>query len=102
MTDLVKSYGFGEFEELALDDMMWRWRNDCIENPVYYLSYSVAGVGALSLYGMCLEDYRGATEAYRLLAEEGEDGDTLETVLRRAGVGSPFDKKTYIELADAL
>ena len=48
MTDLVKSYGFGEFEELALDDMMWRWRNDCIENPVYYLSYSVAGVGALS------------------------------------------------------
>ena len=102
MTDLVKGYGFGEYEELALDDMMWRWRNDCIENPVYYLSYSVAGVGALSLYGMCLEDYRGATEAYRLLAEEGEDGDTLETVLRRAGVGSPFDKKTYIELADAL
>lgn len=102
MTGIVKTYGFGEYEEFVLDNMMWRWRNDCIENPVYYLSYSIAGVGALSLYGMCLEDYQGATEAYRMLVEEAGESRTLETVLRRAGLGSPFDKKTYIELSGAL
>lgn len=102
MAEVVRTYGFGEHEEFVLDNMMWRWRNDCIENPVYYLSYSIAGVGALSLYGMCLEDYQEATEAYRMLVEEAGESHTLEIILSRAGLGSPFDKKTYIKLSGAL
>ena len=98
MAETVESYGDKTTAEWFLESMLWRWRNDGITNPVYFLSYAVSAEAAINLYCKALEDYKGAAESYRLLAEGISEDDTYVQTLKKAGIASPFEESSYIRL----
>jgi oligoendopeptidase F len=73
------------------------WRAVVVDQPVYYISYGVSAVGAMSLYTAAMEDYEGAMAKYQMLCEEPLEEGFLAT-LRAAGLDTPFDEEFYQDL----
>lgn len=75
------------------------WKLVAVDNPVYYVSYSVSAVASINVYTMALEDTDAAYTAYRALVEtEGIDEMGYVEALAAAGVASPFDKEAFTNI----
>ena len=91
----------GDVNEM-LADVNNYWRMVVVDQPVYYISYAVSAVAAVSLYTVSEDDYDGAMAAYQQLCEEPlEDEGFLGNILS-AGLLSPFDETFYIQLSELI
>ena len=87
----------GDVDEV-LADMNFYWRAVCVEQPVYYISYAVSSVAAISLYTIATSDFDQAMENYRKLCQEATMEDGFLGNLLNAGLVSPFDEAFYRQL----
>ena len=92
----------GFFDKFNVDPNEY-WKMVAIDNPVYYVSYSVSAIASLSIYAMALEDTDAAYASYRALVETDgiEDMGYIEA-LTVAGVASPFDESTHKKIASLI
>lgn len=101
MKDTMASYGLTGDESMTAS-MLWRWRNDGIPNPVYFLSYAVSSVSALQIYSLGLSDYQAAVKSYCALVEDSSKYDTYSALLKHAGLSTPYEEASYKDLASLL
>lgn len=90
------SYNFLEY--------WWASVSHTFNQPFYYISYAMSAIPALSLYAESTEDFASAAVSYNTVQYygSGNSGYTFETILDKAGIGSPFEKSTYDEIAVVL
>lgn len=84
--------------ENDLADMKYYWRQVVVDQPIYYISYAVSGIAAMSLFTEANADYDHAMEIYRKLCEEPALEAGFLSNIRQAGLATPFDAKFYKEL----
>lgn len=95
MAEVCARYGGEEFLSNYVTDMSLYWKYVVIESPVYYISYSISAISALTLYSEAIKDYEGALEIYQSLAAGELIEDAFLANLEQAGLASPFDEKVY-------
>ncbi len=79
------------------------WKLVVVDNPVYYVSYSVSAVASLNVYAMALEDPAAAMAAYQALVETpGIDEMGYVEALTAAGVANPFVESSHKKVADLI
>ena len=78
------------------------WRLAAVSNPVYYISYAVSAVAALEVYAVAEEDYDAALTAYNALVDGITPEDGFLGALEKAGLTSPFEEQTYIDITNNL
>lgn len=89
--------GFAEYV-----DMQNYWRQVVVEQPVYYISYAVSSIGAISLFLEAEKDFAQAQSIYQWLCESYDPDDGFLTILTTAGLYTPFDEEFYITLQQAV
>ena len=102
MTEVCSRYGGLDFFNEYVTDISKYWRYVVIESPVYYISYAVSGISAMTLYSQACNDYQGAIEIYRQLTEEIADPHSFLETLQQAGLATPFEEAAYIEISELL
>ena len=65
-----------------------------VENPVYYISYSISAISALGLYVQADESVETARENYKLLVEDGANL-SFSSALTKANFNNPFYTYAY-------
>ncbi|MGN1372828.1 MAG: hypothetical protein ACI4VK_02135 [Candidatus Coproplasma sp.] len=71
-------------------------------NPCYYISYGVSLVPTIDLFIKAQENYKVAQECYRILQEDAAKEDGFKAALALAGIGSPFDESTFLNIKEAF
>ncbi|MGN0814964.1 MAG: hypothetical protein ACI4MH_07010 [Candidatus Coproplasma sp.] len=71
-------------------------------SPCYYVSYGLSCVSALDLFATATKDYKSAQECYRILMEDAAKAYGFRSALAVAGIGSPFDESTYLNIKSAF
>ena len=101
MRAVCADYGGVDFlETYVVGDIQMYWKHVVIQSPVYYLSYAVSGVAALSLYTAAEVDYEEGQEIYCRLVEDAELSHSYPEILAEAGLASPFESTVYDSLAN--
>lgn len=98
MDTVSKRYFPRGYKKDDLTDLNSYWRMVVVEQPVYYISYAVSSVAAMSLFTAANNDFEAAMATYQKLCEEPvEDGGFLDN-LRAAGLATPFEEEFYLQL----
>ena len=98
MSDLIDEYGVRDMSSGIEDQLMTYWKRQGVTYPMSNYSYAAAFTASFQIYIISKEDYSAATEIYRKIVEEVQgEGEFLETV-RNAGLTTPYDEQTYVEL----
>lgn len=92
---LIEAYGVGDLTERITWQLTTYWQRYAFDYVGNNLGFALADVVALQLYRTALTDYDRAAEYYRKLVEEVDPKGTFLATLRKAGIGSPFDERTY-------
>lgn len=87
---------------MMLADMNYYWRQVVVDQPVYYISYAVSGIAAVSVYTEAEKDYANAMAIYQKLCEEPVLEEGFLGNLRSVGLYSPFDEEFYQQLQQLL
>lgn len=96
--------GYFPFDDVSnkLADMHSYWRQVVVEQPVYYISYAVSGIAALSMYTAAQADFDAAFATYQKLCEEPVLEAGFLGNISEAGLASPFDEQFYRELKNMI
>lgn len=94
MRQVCEKYGGEDFITEELGSPYTYWRQVATNSPVYYISYAVSAVAAISLYAEAKADRATGREMYRVIIEDVTGEDTFLTALEKAGLPSPFDPET--------
>ena len=98
MSELIDEYDVSDMSNNIVNQLMTYWRRHGIVYPVSNYCYATANITSLQIYIKSKDDYAAAIELYRKTAEEPiYKGDFLSTIVK-AGLKTPYDKQTYIEL----
>lgn len=104
MEQVCEEYGTGA--EWINDNLVTNaysyWRLVAIDNPVYYVSYSVSGIAALTLYAQVEENEEVAYDTYTSLVENVTAEDGFLGALQKANMSTPFEDDTYILINELL
>ena len=98
MTEVCEPFGNAS----SITDFTVYWRLVAVSNPVYYISYAVSAVAALEICALAEEDYASALTAYNALVEGIKPEDGFLGALEKAGLTSPFEEQTYIDITNNL
>lgn len=98
MTEVCEPFG----NVSSITDFTVYWRLVAVSNPVYYISYAVSAVAALEICALAEEDYASALTAYNALVEGIKPEDGFLGALEKAGLTSPFEEQTYIDITNNL
>lgn len=60
--------------------------------------YATANITSLQIYIKSKEDYAAASEIYRKTVEEPDYKGDFISIIVKAGLRTPYDEQTYIEL----
>lgn len=103
MNDVCAGYGDGGAYLNNNGNMNSYWRRVVVDNPVYYVSYSISAVAAISIFALAETDKEAAYAAYSGLVE-GENVDELGFLgaLEAAGLTTPAEEETYISIKNFL
>ena len=101
MAEICVRYGGKSFIEEYMTDVSSYWKYVVIESPVYYISYAVSGISAMSFYGQVASNYNAALEIYQAFTAGELIEDAFLENLKNAGVSSPFEEKAYTDIAVA-
>ena len=66
-----------------------------MEAPVYYISYAVSSMAAISLYSVANEDMARGIEIYRGLVELEDYDAGFLAIIEEAGLPGPFRQDVY-------
>ena len=102
MDDVCKAYGGTDYVAGMYADPLNYWRQVCVTNPVYYISYAVSAVAALEVNALVLKDKDAAYTAYTTLVEGVTVEDGFVGALTKAGLTSPFEEQTFVDIAATL
>ena len=102
MTNICEKYGGVEWLAENLADPLEYWRMVAIDNPVYYISYSVSAISSLEILALAEEDRAAALTAYTTLVEGVTEEDGFLGALEIAGLTSPFSEETFIAIDKIL
>lgn len=102
MDDVALQYFPGGNVSSKLADMHSYWRLVVVDQPVYYISYAVSAVAAISLYTVAVEDYDTALLSYQKLCEEPVLDEGFLGNITAAGLLSPFDQSFYQQLKQII
>lgn len=95
--------GIGERVGYNFNRYWWAEVSHTFSSPFYYISYAMSALPALTIYEDSMETTRAsAITEYNAIQTYGNGNYTFEEVLSKAGVASPFDKRTIKDLADFL
>lgn len=98
MSDLIEEYGVREISSSMVNQLMTYWCRLGIQYPMSNYCYAVAEVAALQIYIKSKSDYAAAVEMYRCIVEEIDaEGDFVATITK-AGLTTPYQEQTYLEL----
>lgn len=98
MIDLIDEYDVRNMSDNLVEQLMSYWKNYAISYSGKNYCYAVADIAAFQVYIKSKEDYDAATEMYRNIVEEPVDGGKFVPTIINAGLTSPYDEQTYIEL----
>ena len=97
MNDIAKQYFPDGDVAMVLADMNAYWRMVVVDQPVYYISYAVSGIAAVSLFTAAQKDYNIAMASYQKLCEEPVLESGFLGNIRDAGLATPFDEQFYLD-----
>lgn len=98
MSELIDEYGVRELSSNMVDQLMTYWRRLGIWYPMRNYSYATAQIAALQIYIKSKDDYAAAAEMYRMIVEEPENEKDFISTIVKAGLKTPYEEQTYIEL----
>ena len=102
MENVCKQFGGIDFFSEYITDIQNYWRRVVVEQPVYYVSYSVSAMAAIDLYIVAMEDFDKAVSSYVYLSEELDLDRGFLGNLEDAGLTNPFEKDAYVRLKQLL
>lgn len=97
MDDIAMQYFPNADVEMMLADMNAYWRMVVVDQPVYYISYAVSGIAAVSLFTVAEKNYDDAMACYQKLCEEPVLESGFLGNIRDAGLATPFDEQFYLD-----
>lgn len=100
MEDVCEQFGGIDYINEYITDPQYYWRMVVVEQPVYYVSYSVSAMAAIDLYTVAQEDFDKAVDSYVYLAEELDPDRGFLGNLEDAGLSNPFEKDAYKRLEE--
>lgn len=100
MNEVCEGYGGINFVN-SISNVHEYWRLVVVEQPVYYISYGVSAIAAMSLYTEGLEDYASAVDSYIRLCEEATEEQGFLGSIQESGLLSPFDEEIYLDLVES-
>jgi oligoendopeptidase F len=95
MKEVCEQYGGFDFIKNNFGDMNEYWRMVAPTSAVYYVSYSMSAMAALSLLVTAEEDEAAAREMYRIIVEDVEEDATFMEAITMAGLLSPFEEEVF-------
>lgn len=90
-----KYAGYDTLKTYIGNDFYDYWRYVTIDNPLYYISYSVGLVPAINLYILGIEDFEAAAKAYNNIVIYDYNNMSFLDVLDNAGLANPFDINSF-------
>ena len=102
MTQVCAPYGGAPWVESVVSNPYSYWRLVCISSPVYYISYAVSASAAINILALAEEDYDLALESYTKLVEGITPEDGFLGALAKAGLTTPFEEETFINIKEVL
>lgn len=82
-------------------DIYWTLYPHSFQSPFYYISYGTSLIPALQILEISLTDYEEAIEKYNIIAYVDE-GTTFYSALEKAGLSSPFEEQTFIDIVELV
>lgn len=95
MAQVAEPYGGIGFYNEYITDLQKYWKMVVVEAPVYYISYAVSSMAAISLYSVANEDMARAIEIYRGLVELEDYDAGFLAIIEEAGLPGPFRQDVY-------
>lgn len=95
MKEVCEQYGGFDFIKNNFGDMNEYWRMVAPTSAVYYVSYSMSAMAALSLLVTAEEDEAAAREMYRIIVEDVEEDAAFMEAIAMAGLLSPFEEEVF-------
>jgi oligoendopeptidase F len=87
------------FEELAATG--WQRKQHIFQDPLYYVEYGLAGLGAIQVWSNSLTDHAAAVRDYRKALSLGNTVP-LPVLFKTAGASLSFDRKTIVQAVRLL
>ena len=104
MTEVMNEFGLDFLQNTFRVDLYNYWKRAIIQQPCYYISYSVSGITALGLYCQAIQsqaDYKEALTKYDNLCNADFTGGLTQT-LASVNVSNPFNLSTFETISNAL
>lgn len=98
MRELIAEYQVSDLSNGVVDQLMTYWRRNGIVYPMSNYCYATANIAAFQIYLKSKDDYAAASEIYRKIVEEPENGGDFLLTLSKAGLKTPYEEQTYREL----
>ena len=95
MEEVCQRYGGIDYLDEIATDVQQYWRMVVVEQPVYYISYGVSAISAMSVYTIASQDYEAGVEAYRTVVEDADLELGFLGNMAAAGLDTPFDEDVY-------
>ena len=97
--ELYLDYGYSPYYGYEYE---WCYIPHLFKMPFYYISYCVASLGALQVYGELLKDpHKGTEIVMKLLASDNCEID-FETLMENVGLLSVFSEDGFEDISEAL
>lgn len=105
MNAVCEEFGSDIIYGYLTSDVNGYWKRAIVQQPIYYVSYSVSALSALGLYceAVSVENgYDNAVSKYVNLCENADLSAGLLDILDEVGMLSPFNENTYLTLVAAF
>ena len=98
MSELIDEYDVSDMSNNIVNQLMTYWRRQGIDYPMSNYCYATANITSLQIYIKSKENYAAASELYRKIVEEAAYGGDFTSTIVKAGLKTPYDEQTYVEL----
>ena len=98
--ELIDEFGLTDMH--LFDQDSWLRVLHFFEVPMYYISYATSLVPAMQIYSAYVKDRETGIEIYNGVIERSDYWADFLEVLEEAGLDSPFEEATFIDLAEMM
>jgi len=95
MASVCDNYGGLEFLSSVATDPQTYWRMVVVEQPVYYISYAVSAISAMSIFTQAQDGYESGVQAYVDVIEDVDTEAGFLANITEIGLDGPFDEEVY-------
>ena len=98
MNDLIDEYDVRDFSTNIVNNLTSYWKTHTVTYYGRNYCYAEGFMASFQIYAKSKTDYKAATEIYKKLVEEPKNGGEYLATIKNAGLTTPYDEQTYIEL----